>query len=138
MSRRGPGGLASSRPACGRLVSHRRLGYRGLGLCQYVFYPLQRHYWRGLVDGDGCISFYNRRNRQEPSIQLFGTLNIIENFYLWSSQFCNYRALPNKHGTIWRMKISGSFSLPVISALYKDSTVYLDRKMDLAKRALGI
>ena len=93
---------------------------------------LHRHFWRGMIDGDGCISQVKSRvdkNRYINSwyFTLCGSRSVIDKFQI----FCNGGKL-KPHRNIWylifcdRNKIAN-----ILDRLYLDSTVYLQRKYEL-------
>jgi len=87
-----------------------------------------RHFWRGMVDGDGWVSWGNNSN---PTIGICGTFDIINNF----------RKFVNKDNKIIKETESGCYSIvfacatsvPICKRLYDHSTIYLDRKLSMAK-----
>ena len=80
-----------------------------------------RHFIRGIFDADGCIT----KSKNQPSISIVGTYNILNTI---------------KKELNWKNKISWDRSIRQISKqgrnvirefynyLYKDATIYLDRK----------
>lgn len=98
-----------------------------------------RHFWRGMIDGDGCIRQYKspRTNVKtlSKSIDLTGTKEICE-------QFLDFvrKIIPNKNTVrkLIRAKCSricfyGNTAEAIIKHLYEDCTVSLDRKYSLAQ-----
>lgn len=95
---------------------------------------LKRHYWRGVVDGDGSLGNYNNKNR----ISLVGNLAIVNGFSMWINTFCETKAQPYKKCNIFCVNYAGNIlATKIISELYRDCTIYLDRKMSIAKLAIG-
>lgn len=89
---------------------------------------LERHYWRGVFDGDGCL--HRRSDRRRWSLDLSGTWDIVEGFrqfVLWNG--IKTDTIPIRAGKIWRFQVSG-VALPrqVAKLLYDRATIYLDRK----------
>lgn len=93
---------------------------------------LIHHFWRGVIDGDGTVAI---RTDGPPYIHICGTTYMCYGFKEWCLQYCNSRAnvLPTEN--IFRYAIVGKNSKIIISKLYKDATVYLDRKYE---KAIGI
>jgi hypothetical protein len=89
---------------------------------------LQRHFWRGMVDGDGSV--YESKGKWYVS--LTGTKNTCEVFAAWVKSFVNTKTsvLPG-NGVVWQITFSG-VSLPqkIAQALYGDCTVALERKLE--------
>jgi hypothetical protein len=84
---------------------------------------LARHYWRGVIDGDGCLSPLYRK------LTLVGSEGLLTGF----RQFCLTLG-PEDLGqvrsreSIFQFAIHGKKARRVIGVLYGDATVYLDRK----------
>lgn len=94
---------------------------------------LKSHYFRGLIDGDGCISL--NRAGMAYSLRLFGTYAILHDF----SSFCGRKG---KH--IYKKKNQSGYEfrltdkkvvLQTLEILYGDCSVYLDRKHAIYQRA---
>lgn len=91
-----------------------------------------RDFWRGVVDGDGGI--YNHRSGKTnitPHVFLCGTLETIFEFII----FCNKQlGIKEKYPTkqqgknLYSVSYYGNDAIQVVSLLYKDSSVHLDRK----------
>jgi len=110
-----------------------------LGITQ----DLKEHYFRGLVDGDGCIS--KRRTRKHWFVGLSGTKEICEAFRTWVLSFTNCRAKVRKtykkNGKVYNIGFSG-IQLPkkIANKLYSNSSYLtsLDRKEALAKKLMEV
>lgn len=96
---------------------------------------LQRHFWRGYIDGDGSL-FYNNHLLKEPLpvLDLYGTLKTCIEF----KQFLTLKldislGGPWASNSVFRVgcqKIGESSK--VATFLYEKSTIYLDRKKKIA------
>ena len=106
--------------------------------CTKVPVPLQRHYWRGFVDGDGGIS-KRRANPRVWSVELDGTRMVVEAFmeFVKTKVFSKARARPK--GNHFQGAFAG-MQLPQMVAylLYGNATVFLDRKKENVDRLLSI
>ncbi len=105
--------------------------------CQQVPDELLAAYWRGIFDGDGSIGQY-KTSRSNWRIYLCGSRATIEGFRVYLSQFINSAATVRPHGSIFMIEYTG-MRLPktIAHLLYKDATVYLDRKYELARRLIA-
>lgn len=101
-----------------------------------VLPELQRHFWRGVVDGDGCI--YNGKNKTKsiptPQIQLslVGTPETIKCFYKFCCGIVKTKAkIKEKYQNrqMDYLRLHGWKALKICNALYENANVYLDRKM---------
>ena len=95
------------------------------------------HFIRGYFDGDGCISICNREKRKtiEYSIKILGTesfLNGIKNFIELNTSIKIFKYYTRKIGqTVKSLEFSGNKQVKCfLDLLYKDATIYLDRKYD--------
>lgn len=108
----------------------------------YVFpewlktHPLVNHFMRGSVDGDG--SFW--LNKDTVYFNILGTENLVKTFHEILIKECN---LPIDSGHIkqrqgcWSLEYGGNLIVGKISNfLYKDATIYLERKYDIAKKSI--
>ncbi len=95
-----------------------------------------RHFWRGVVDGDGCVRWVSQRNY--PMLFLCGSLPLMSQFRDFS------RTVYPKGRSEVRHKIGCCVysmethpALAMIEHLYLDCTVGLDRKLVAAKECVG-
>lgn len=127
------------RVAFGNKKIHNRLielGFTSNKSSYILPHPLlinSRDFWRGVVDGDGWIGNYKRSdcNKRIETIGLSGTeLTLIEfiNFINNSGIVCGTTPLKKKGGNVWGVDIHSTIAKKVMTLLYKDSSVYLDRK----------
>jgi hypothetical protein len=92
-----------------------------------------RDFWRGVIDGDGWIGKYEREdcNKLIETIGLSGTeLTLIEfiNFINNSGIKCGTTPHKDKRGNVWKVELHSTIAKQVMNLLYKDASVYLDRK----------
>lgn len=94
-----------------------------------------RHYWRGLIDGDG---WYNWNNRNTAQVGIgSASIRLIEQFV----EFLDYYGL-YKNNQIYKRKdtanpfysyvVRGAEAFDLIDILYFDSSVHMDRKREKA------
>lgn len=99
---------------------------------------LMRHYWRGLVDGDGTI-VRHPGERDKWRITLLGTRAIVEGFRQWAAPLCASAAESHPKNNIWSWTIGGlAAPQSVARELYGDATVFLDRKHALARQLMAV
>lgn len=96
---------------------------------------LRRHYWRGFIDGDGCITIYETKGKQKLQLSAIGSEEMIIAFHSFLSEHIQFRAKPLVEKSNWTITLSMSKASEAISLLYDDSILLLDRKK--AKYLLG-
>lgn len=117
------------------LLENHGLGYKkteNLTVPEYL--KEDKDFWRGMIDGDGCIfkydyGFYNY------GVQLVGTLPVIEAFKEFVEKL-GIRAgkiYKIKDTFVYNLKVSNKNSVPLLDILYKDleeSDLYIKRKYE--------
>lgn len=84
-----------------------------------------KHFWRGVIDGDGCIGFSNR----STYIRLIGSYNICTgflNFITYNSIITKAKVL--KNGNIYSIMFTNSIANIITKLIYEEAQIYLKRK----------
>ena len=96
---------------------------------------LRRHFWRGVVDGNGTIGFCYNKSRfcRSPQIRisLVGNTETIDRFYEFCLEHIKTKAVPHRNITgrkLDEFRIGSRKALTIGSLLYDNSTMFLDRK----------
>lgn len=94
-----------------------------------------RHFWRGLVDGDGWVCKYNDRN----IIGLCGSYEIVDGFAEFLTKEIGINRLyPKKHKSIYKVVYYGKENpRKIVKLLYEGSAIFLDRKKEIACRIIN-
>jgi hypothetical protein len=89
---------------------------------------LERHYWRGVIDGDGCIS------KDRKSLVLVGDYEVLLAFQSFVLAHCpKVKACISRKENIYQFQLRGAIQVrKMLDVLYEGATVYLDRKYALA------
>jgi hypothetical protein len=98
------------------------------------FYLYNAHFWRGMIDGDGCIFKYEKQYTTY-GVSLVGTKHTIDTF----KKFCEFildkpvKVRPYKIKSaieVYSINFVGKMYLPLLNALYEDLTdnMYITRK----------
>lgn len=98
-----------------------------------------RHFWRGMIDGDGNIGLNN--SKVMVLLQFCGSEMIVQQFCDFvKSLFPNSNMSPHKfkHANCYRCSTSYKRAINIIKILYSDCSIYLDRKKELADKILTI
>lgn len=87
---------------------------------------LLRHFIRGYVDGDGCLTVYSRKNSMR--IEILGTMEFLSGLQKRCNLFqCRIYAKPPTK--IYRIMLGKQTTVKIICDwLYKDASIYLNRK----------
>ena len=89
-----------------------------------IRHDLERHFWRGMVDGDGCI--YPKGN----SLSLCGTKAVCDAFETFCNTIVPINNTTRPTSTIYSITITGVERIQcILSVLYGDCSVALDRKV---------
>lgn len=101
-----------------------------------------RDFWRGLVDGDGCLTVAAPRGRGqcEFTLQLAGTRKVCEAFAIFAEKTVSARVGVYKTGTDGMVMASCAGriqALRLAGALYGNATLYLERKYEIYQRVLA-
>jgi len=102
---------------------------------------MMRHFYRGYFDGNGSISLYSLRSWLNSEVELIGPRQFLEDFSLWIAKEtgANHntpRQCPNSE-VAFRLKFGGlRQSSTILQYLYTNSTIYLDRKYDIAMQVI--
>ncbi|MDB4930518.1 MAG: hypothetical protein JWM10_3002 [Myxococcaceae bacterium] len=96
---------------------------------------LMRHFWRGMVDGDGCISLSRPSGRW--SAELCGSRDVVEGFACWAATVTGTSARAHARRSIFKFRVADLKAVALLHALYDGATVYLDRKYALYLRAVA-
>lgn len=99
---------------------------------------LMRHFWRGVIDGDGCISSrYGKDRNGTWVISLVGSRPVVEAFAEYCRSLCSTTANVAASGSVFRFAVGGNRLAAVVAAhLYRGSVVSLKRKHDIADRVM--
>lgn len=99
---------------------------------------LMPHYWRGLFDGDGSIGRDRGHAGQNWQVTLCGSRACVDAFAAWGRDLCGSNSQVHFRSNIWYWPVRGvAMPQALIRELYRDATIYLDRKFSLAQQLLG-
>lgn len=88
---------------------------------------LERHYWRGVIDGDGHIS------KDGKSLTLVGDYEVVVGFQTFVLTHCpRVKASIFRDLNIYTFKVTGTSACKMLEILYGGATVYLERKYERA------
>lgn len=91
-------------------------------------------FWRGMIDGDGCLSQSSAPYRY-PVVSFCGSYGACESFRAFVNTFCKSKAKANKRKNIYQISYSGKYAIQIMQKLYGNNPkFYLDRKYELANK----
>lgn len=89
---------------------------------------LVRHYWRGVVDGDGTVTPFGTC----AGVRLCGSLPMMQGFCCFAASHTGTMATPRPSGKIWAVGVIGSRGRRLAGLLYDGAAVALSRKREAA------
>lgn len=96
-----------------------------------------RHFWRGVIDGDGTLKYYRRQKSGWKSsyLELCGSKPLMRQFaeFVQTHIACK-KVLIRPQGTIHRVALSGSSAIKIVHLLYHPCAVSLTRKQNSANQ----
>ena len=97
-----------------------------------------RHYLRGFFDGDGCINLFKRKDAKKifPSVSIVSNMSMISFLNkifnkITGSRLKPYKTLSKYKNPMGTLKYTCNNAYKILDFLYKDSTIYLNRKNKL-------
>lgn len=94
-----------------------------------------RHFWRGALDGDGCIYF----SSGYPAIEFIGALPIVKQFETFVHTITNPSAKTRSktNSKIFKYSTSCKYAVSIIEHIYTNASIYLDRKYAIAQKIIS-
>lgn len=128
----------TSDPICERLIKYGITPRKSIVAKAHELLVNNRHFWRGMIDGDGSIMIKNRRNqKRQVVINLNGSIHNITAFCKYTKCICQHSTNPCRgKGNSWQLSLYAHAAQVIVRHLYSDCGVFLARKMRMAKAAL--
>lgn len=101
-----------------------------------IEHPLVNHFMRGYNDGDG--SFFHDKSRDRICFELRGTASFLNTYKQIIESNVNFKNKTNitTPDSTSKLKYYGKKMMPhIVDFLYKNATIFLQRKYDIAKLA---
>lgn len=106
------------------------LGVKSLGRKACDELKTSRHFWRGVVDGDGTIGVYTTKGPPTASFSLCGGKELIAQFQDFISESgIPTRTQMRKVKTLYLYTLNHTMAALACRLLYTDARVFLDRKL---------
>lgn len=88
-----------------------------------------RHFWRGVIDGDGSISL---KADGRITLSLCGSKFLLEQYLCFIQKYVSTKTKVRPHKNIFEVVLGGIKAIPIIKELYRDCNYYLERKHERA------
>jgi hypothetical protein len=105
--------------------------------CKVSVLERDRHFWRGMIDGDGSVGWHRKGEYRKPTVSLVGTKSLMIQFMEFCSTVTNVRASVVQNKNIWMFRLVAKAAWDVIRNLYADAPVALDRKWLVAEEIIN-
>lgn len=97
-----------------------------------------RHFWRGVIDGDGSIGTACRWSVKQPTLQFAcGSRRLVEQFRDYCKSFIETKADIHRNRKLWAFTLSAYPAAAAIHSLYFNCSISLDRKQHSANEILS-
>lgn len=98
-----------------------------------------KDFFRGLIDGDGCLTFWTqRRTHTIPRPSFAGRKKMVEAFLRWGRSIAPWLAAqPRPTENIFQVSLTARLAHALVKEMYEGSSAYLDRKMGIAKKIIA-
>ncbi len=99
-----------------------------------------RDFWRGEMDSDGSLGLYKQSGSNNyPRIKLVGNHSLLV-------QYCEFiydnlsitTNIYSSSSSIYEVRLNGIEAVKLVKLLYKNANLYLDRKMEIANKIMGL
>lgn len=91
---------------------------------------LNRHFWRGVIDGDGSIGVY----KAGIMLRLYGSFELLNQFLMFIKVYTpDCKVTVRKHKNIHIVNLCGKYAKDMINVLYDNCSIALSRKFTAAK-----
>ena len=105
--------------------------------CLEIPKHLLAHYWRGVVDGDGCITCSGRLH-SHWTLKLVGNQYMVEGFRRFISPQVHSKAQIKPKYKVFEISYTGNIlARRIVEILYDKASIYLDRKMARANEIMN-
>ena len=101
-----------------------------------------RHFWRGVIDGDGSVCEYKEKSRKTHTqeISLYGSKQLLEQFISFINlNIFETKRIPNKKnsGNCYQVHFTSKKARILVDYFYSNCNIYLDRKYIIAQKMIN-
>ena len=96
------------------------------------------HGWRGAVDGDGWIALAKGSGKRRPQamIGFTGDRPVVESWQEFCLKYVPTKASIQPNHSVWKFTVTDSFAIGIGGVLYRDASLFLERKREQFERIL--
>lgn len=97
-----------------------------------------RHFWRGVVDGDGDLTQHRNHRKRSPGFRLVGSQVLLQQFADFLQPY-----MPDKdimvrpHKNIYEVRLFGLSAIQAMNLLYQSCSIALERKKAIANKIVS-
>jgi hypothetical protein len=95
-----------------------------------------RHFWRGLVDGDGHVCLFKKGTSHSPVVGLTASKSLADQFADYVFSHTGKRPGMSQQGNIWHARCTYRNAEAIADLLYSGSSVFLERKQEIVRAIL--
>jgi hypothetical protein len=98
-----------------------------------------RHFWRGVIDGDGSIYLNRQQSRAYPNLGLTGSKPLLHQYATFVRRVCpTWKGEPHQrsYSSVYDIRLGGTSATVVLKCLYTECNTALERKHRLAMSML--
>lgn len=97
-----------------------------------------RHFWRGVIDGDGHLGIRPQKSRPYAGLALSGSKLLMEQFAEFVQGITPTTATVRPMKLTWVFTLGGSHAAAIVCALYADCGIAIPRKLETARRIIAM
>lgn len=91
-----------------------------------------RHFWRGCLDGDGCIMI------KYKLIHYCGSYNMVNGFINYCKKLTDTKTSARQKGNIYETSLTGKNACIILKNIYENTSVFMNRKYELSNQFIKL
>lgn len=128
----------NSRPLAESLATHGVVPRKSLTAKASKALANNHDFWRGVIDGDGYLGWKRSDVYWYPELQLACSRPLIEQFLTFVNHIHPTKATIRPHGNVAITSLGPTTAKSLVTTLYQDCTVVLDRKNQRAQQMIAL
>jgi DNA-binding transcriptional regulator WhiA len=94
----------------------------------HPFLVMNRHFWRGVIDGDGSLGVYKNHAKTTARLEICGSQDVALKFCYFAKQVFGISINSKTQRNVYRVQVGGHSAATLVNALYENASTALDRK----------